>query len=295
MLSGEYFAIHGATVLALPTKLGQRMKMTELTGSEVLWSSFDYKGKKWFDAEIDLMAFDVNATSDESISKYLRKIFKACINNNSEFLSHWKKYKVENYLEFPLEWGLGSSSTLIYNMAGWADVNPYHLYFDIENGSGYDIACAGAEGPILYSFNDDSLSINDVDFMPGFAQQLYFLPLGKKVDSRVAVDKFKKKIPHKNQIAKISDLSEKVIDIKSLSAFENWIVEHENLVAEYIQEERIKNSTFSDYWGQIKSLGAWNGDLVLVTTDKSKEETQKYFSFKGYGNLIPFQELILQA
>ncbi len=286
--------MHGATVLALPTKLGQRMKMSELSGSEVLWTSFDHKGKKWFDAEIDLMAFDVNATSDESISKYLRKIFKACINNNSEFLSHWKKYKVENHLEFPLEWGLGSSSTLIYNMASWADVNPYHLYFDIENGSGYDIACAGSDGPILYSFNDDSLSINDVDFMPSFAQQIYFLPLGNKVDSRVAVDKFRKKVPNKNHIAKISELSEKVIDLKSLASFENWIVEHENLIAEYIQEERIKSTFFSDYWGQIKSLGAWNGDLVLVTSDKSKEDTQNYFSSKGYGNLIPFQELILQ-
>lgn len=269
------------------------MKMSELSGSEVLWASYDHKGKKWFEAEIDLMAFDVTSTSDENVGKYLRKIFKACINNNSEFLSHWKKYKIEHFLEFPLEWGLGSSSTLIYNMASWADVNPYHLYFDIESGSGYDIACAGADGPILYSLNKDSLSINDVDFMPSFCNQLYFVPLGKKADSQSAVKKIQSKVPDKAILKKVSELSEKVLDLKSLSAFENWISEHEKIVSDYIQEARVKTSLFEDYWGEVKSLGAWNGDLVMVTSDRSKEETLKYFTTKGYSSLIPFKDLIL--
>ena len=59
LLSGEYFVVHGATSLALPTKLGQKMKIQELSGSEVIWNSFDNKGKKWFEAEIDLMGLDV--------------------------------------------------------------------------------------------------------------------------------------------------------------------------------------------------------------------------------------------
>lgn len=292
-MCGEYFAVHGATVLALPTKLGQRMKMSELSGSEVLWTSYDSKGKKWFEAEIDLMAFDVTSTTDEKIGTYLRKIFKACINNNSEFLSHWKKYKIEHYLEFPIEWGLGSSSTLIHNMASWADINPFHLYFDIENGSGYDIACAGSDGPILYSYNGDSLSINDVDFMPEFSDQLFFVPLGKKADSKLAVKKALSKVPEKSLIRKVSELSEKVLDLKTLGAFENWIIEHEKIVSDYLQEPRIKEEYFKDYWGEVKSLGAWNGDLVLVTSNKSEKETSDYFTSKGLAKLIPFRDLII--
>ncbi|MEO6191101.1 MAG: GYDIA family GHMP kinase [Saprospiraceae bacterium] len=293
LFSGEYFAVHGARVLALPTRLGQRMKMQELSGSEVLWTSYDHKGKKWFDAEIDLMAFDMTSTTDENISKYLKKIFKACINNNSEFLSHWKKYKIEHYLEFPKEWGLGSSSTLIYNMALWADVNPYHLYFDIESGSGYDIACAGADGPILYCHKKDSLSIDDVDFLPSFANNLYFVPLGKKVDSREAVKKVQNNIPDKAVIRKISELSEKVLELKTLSSFDSWILEHEKIVSDYIKEPLAKKLYFSDYWGEIKSLGAWHGDLILATSNKSTEETNNYFIGKGYEKPIPFKELIL--
>ncbi|MCC6817176.1 MAG: GHMP kinase [Saprospiraceae bacterium] len=285
--------MHGATVLALPTKLGQRMKMQELTGSEVIWTSYDHQGKKWFDAEIDLMQFDITSTSDERTGKFLKKIFKACINNNSEFLSHWKKYKVEHYLEFPIDWGLGSSSTLIYNMASWADVNPYHLYFDLETGSGYDVACAGADGPILYSLKKDSLSIDDVDFNPVFEDQLYFLPLGIKVDSRTAVKKIQNNIPDKNMIRRISELSEKVLELKSLKAFENWVEEHENTVSDFIKEKTIKSEKFSDFWGSVKSLGSWHGDMVLVTSDKSEKETFDYFLSKGMPKLIPFRELVL--
>ena len=46
--------------------------------------------------------------------------------------------------------GLGSSSTLIYCVAEWAEVNPLMLYFKIDDGSGYDVACAFADGPITY-------------------------------------------------------------------------------------------------------------------------------------------------
>jgi len=284
--------LHGATCLALPTKLGQRMKVQELSGSEVLWNSYDNNGKKWFEAEIDLMGLDVVKSTDEVAAKYLRKIFKACCNNNSEFLSHWKKYKVDHYLDFPLNWGLGSSSTLINNMASWADVNPYHLYFDIENGSGYDVACANSEGPILYTLGDGSIDLEEVDFHPGFAGQLYFLPLQTKVNSREAVKAARTKNPDKGLIKKASDMTEKLLDLKSLTGFENWVNEHEKMVSDYLGETKVKDRLFPDYWGAVKSLGAWGGDMVLVSSDKNQKETEDYFASKGYSKLIPFKDLV---
>lgn len=293
LLSSEYLVVQGATALALPTKMGQRMKIQELSGSEVLWNSFDHQGKKWFEAEIDLMGLDVVESSDPDTAKFIKKLFRACCNNNSEFLSHWKKYKIDHYLEFPISWGLGSSSTLIYNMALWADVNPYHLYFDIEDGSGYDIACAGAKGPILYTLGDGSIDLEQVEFKPSFQDQIYFLPLNQKTDSREAVKIAKKKVPEKSLINKISDLAEKVLELKTLNAFEDWIVEHENIISSYISEKKVKDTRFADYWGAVKSLGAWGGDLVLVTSNQPKSDTEEYFKSKGFGVLIPYKELIL--
>lgn len=285
--------MHGAKALALPSKLGQRMKVQELSGSEVLWNSYDHTGKKWFEAEIDLMGLDVVESSDEKIGKYLKKLFKACCQNNSEFLSHWKKYKIDHYLEFPREWGLGSSSTLIHNMAMWADVSPYHLYFDIEEGSGYDIACASADGPILYTLGDGAIDLEEVEFNPSFRDQLYFVPLLQKIDSREAVQSFKNKKPDNRIIQKASSLTDKVMDLKSLKAFEDWMEEHENLISAYTGLSKIKDQYFKDFWGGVKSLGAWGGDLILISSDRSKEETEKYFSGRGYSKLIPYKDLIL--
>ncbi len=293
LLSGEYVVLHGATALALPTKLGQRMKVQELSGSELVWNSYDADGKKWFSAEIDLMGFDIIQTSDEKIGKHLRKIFKACCQNNSEFLSHWKKYKVDHFLEFKREWGLGSSSSLIYNMASWADVNPYHLYFDVEEGSGYDVACAGADGPIFYTLGEDSIDLAPVDFNPPFADNLFFVALDHKVDSREAIRNLKNKKPDGKLLQEMSRLSQEVLELKTLSAFQGWISHHEQLISGFLGEPRIRDRRFSDYWGEIKSLGTWGGDMVLVTSDKDQDTTRAYFSKNGLNTVIPYRDLIL--
>lgn len=268
------------------------MKVAELSGSEIIWTCHDAQGKKWFEAGIDLMGFDIISSTDEKMSKYLRKLFKACCNNNSEFLSHWKKYKVDHYLEFPLEWGLGSSSTLIRNMALWADISPYHLYFDIEDGSGYDVACAGSEDPILYTLGDGVIDLEEVEFNPSFADQLYFLPLGNKVSSSEAVKAIRNKRPDKALIRKASDFSHKLLQIKTLQAFENWVEEHESMVSAYLGQAKIKDERFSDYWGAVKSLGTWGGDLLLISSKESKETTEKYFKEKSFDKLIPYKDLI---
>ncbi|MEI2696498.1 MAG: GYDIA family GHMP kinase [Saprospiraceae bacterium] len=293
LLSSEYLVLFGATALALPTRLGQKMKVQELNGSEIIWNSYGPDGKKWFSAEIDLMGFDVTESSHPETGKFLRKLLKACCQNNSEFLSHWKKYKVDHYLEFPNSWGLGSSSTLIFNMASWADVNPYHLYFDVEQGSGYDVACAGAEGPILYTLGDGSIDLEEIDFKPSFQDKLFFIPLNQKTSSKEAVEKAKQQKPDKKIIQEASDLTNKLLDIHSLTQFENWIAQHESLISNYTGIQRIKDQNFPDFQGEIKSLGAWGGDIVLATASNGKEALESYFKAKGYEKVIPYAELIL--
>lgn len=292
-MSSEYLVLHGATALALPSKLGQRMKVQELNGSEILWNSYGSDGKKWFSAEIDLMGFDVVECTDPQIGKYLRKLLKACCQNNSEFLSHWKKYKVDHYLDFPMEWGLGSSSSLIYNMASWADINPYHLYFDVEEGSGYDVGCAGAEGPLLYTLGDGSIDLEEIEFLPKFNDNLYFLPLGKKISSKEAIQKLNNSKPDKKCIEHANQLTKNLLNINSLQDFESWIREHEQHIKNFTGLQRIKEQHFPDYPGEVKSLGAWGGDMLLVTGTPNKSDMDAYFKSKGYEKIIPYHELVL--
>ena len=58
---------------------------------------------------------------------------------------------------------------------------------------------------------------------------------------------------------------------------------------------RVKELYFSDFWGQIKSLGAWGGDLVLVTSNRGLEETAEYFKSKGFNSLLSYGDLILNT
>ena len=294
LLTGEYFVLDGATALAIPTQLGQRMQVKESSGSEIIWKSYDHLGQIWFEGKFDLMGFDIIQSSDPEIAERLRSVLRAACNLNSEFCSHWKKYRVETYLEFDRNWGLGSSSTLIYCIAMWADVNPYHLLFNSLGGSGYDIACADAEGPILYQLGEDELNIKHVDFMPAFSSKLFFVHLGAKSDTREAINDYYAKKPHLNgSLHEISDLSKRIADTGSFDDFEKLLALHEEIVSKVLKEPTIKSSRFPDFWGTVKSLGAWGGDFALVTSDRPADVTRSYFQDKGYSEVFPYTKLVL--
>lgn len=78
-MSAEYLVVHGATCLAIPTRMGQRMKVAELSGSEIVWTCYDDKGKKWFEAGIDLMGFDIISSTDEKCPNTFASCLKPAV------------------------------------------------------------------------------------------------------------------------------------------------------------------------------------------------------------------------
>lgn len=293
LLTAEYVVLHGAKALALPTKLGQHLKLKESSGSELIWKAYDHEGKMWFEGKFDLMGFDVLKTSDEQTARSLRKVLRSACRDNGDFLSQWKKYIVETKLEFPRDWGLGSSSTLVYLISEWAEANPFLVLFDSFEGSGYDVACAGADGPILYQLSEDALHYESCDFDPPFSDQLYFVHLGEKADSREAVKKFLKgKKPSKATIENISGITEDMINERAFNNYEKQIEEHNKIIAEILPVDPPSQTHFPDYWGKVKPLGAWGGDFVMVTSDRSIKETRDYFNDKGFSVFLPYKEII---
>ncbi|HUR31157.1 MAG TPA: hypothetical protein VMZ69_06970, partial [Saprospiraceae bacterium] len=105
LLTGEYLVLNGAISLALPCKLGQSMNVNERPGSEIVWKSYDRKGQLWFSGSFDLMAFDCIDCTDKDVANSIQQLLKAACRQNSEFLSQWRKYSVETYLEFDRDWG----------------------------------------------------------------------------------------------------------------------------------------------------------------------------------------------
>ena len=270
------------------------MTVSESAGSEIVWTSHQPNGDIWFSGKFDLMDFKATKTTDEDVAQKLSQIFKAACRLNSEFLSKWKKYKVQTYLDFDKDWGLGSSSTLISCIAQWAEVNPYILLFNTIGGSGYDVACAQADGPLIYQLGEEQLHIDFVEFAPKFSENLYLVYLGSKADSAAARKHYYDKKETLNGTKDhISEISESISSVGSLSGFEEHLREHESLVSSSLHLPTVQEARFGDYWGVIKSLGAWGGDFILVTSDRDEKTTKKYFHDKGLSTVYKFNDLIL--
>jgi mevalonate kinase len=186
---------------------------------------------------------------------------------------------------------LGTSSTLINNIANWANINPYQLLESTFGGSGYDIACAQFNTPILYTRNAINPLVEKVDFNLSFKAQLYFVYLNKKQNSREGIKRYKSlKGNLTSEIEQISKFSELFLVCEKLEDFENLMQEHEQLVSKTIALQPVQKELFSDYFGQTKSLGAWGGDFILAT---GNDDTPKYFKQKGFETVIKYQDLIL--
>ncbi|MEM6812623.1 MAG: GYDIA family GHMP kinase [Pseudomonadota bacterium] len=298
LLTSEYFIMDGARGLAFPTKLGQILDIhyEDKKNSQpfLSWKAFDYDQRLWIEAKFDLDGFDLKGDAVGPVT-YLQNSLKAVRSLNPQFLKGNKDIQVETRLEFAKDWGLGSSSTLISLIAQWAEVDVFELYKLVSNGSGYDVACAMSETPILFNKEEDKLNIQTCSFSPVFQENLYFVYLNQKQDTLQSIQKYKSIKRSKDKIIKqLNNITDQVISCQNLSNFEALLSEHEDIISNYLDISKVRDLYFIDYWGSIKFLGAWGGDFVLATSDKSLEETKEYFDYKGYKKFFQFNEIIIQ-
>lgn len=295
LLSGEYFVLDGAQALALPTRAGQTMLVQQLNNQQnrLIFKSYDHNQEKWFEATFDKENFRVIDTNLPDTAATLATMLTVMRSENTTFLSDNTNTYVTMSLEFPRDWGLGSSSTLIYCLAEWAAINPYLLLEKTMGGSGYDIACAGINQAIVYQRNGLSPKIEYVDFAPAFSSQLYFVHLTQKQNSREGIVRFRENKQEKTHlITQINMLTQKMLSAKTLNEFEEIIITHETLISNFLAIPRAKDTHFHDFWGEIKSLGAWGGDFVMATSTRSTTETLEYFHKKGFTTVLTYQQMI---
>ena len=193
-------------------------------------------------------------------------------------------------LEFNRSWGLGSSSTLVSLLAQWSEVNPYVLLQKVFGGSGYDIACATADGALLYErTNAIHPTITAVDFNPCFKDQLFFVHLNQKQDSQQAVVAFDNGVLTPQKMKIINGLTQSFLSNLILMDFQELMTQHEAIIASLINATPIQKLLFNDYPGTIKSLGAWGGDFILAC---GAANTPDYFAHKGYKTCLTYQSLV---
>ena len=294
LLTGEYFVLDGAVALALPVQFGQVLRATETTDTNVLtWRSLDEKGQAWFEGSFDLPGLDVRTTNDDDIARTLQSVLLACRRQNPAFLTQERGVEVSTEIDFPRDWGLGTSSTLIAALGRWADVNPYDVLTDTLGGSGYDIACAYASGPVLYQRSRNRPLVQNIDFQPVFSENLYFVHLGKKQNSREGIRRYRELTSAlKPVLAEVDRLTERFLTAASLADFREVMEAHEALVSRALDLPTVKSQLFPDFPGAVKSLGAWGGDFVLAATEMEAAAVRAYFLEKGLEDVLTWGEMV---
>ena len=288
LISGEYLVLDGALSLALPCKFGQYLNFTEDSNGTLEWISKDMNDTIWFTAYFEAKTLKVLKTSNYNTVKWVKKILEFC--NKNSLTNKSLQGKIECKLEFPNNWGLGSSSTLLNNLASLYEINPYDLHFSTTNGSGYDIACAGSNSALTYQVIENIPQVKKMDWSPVFKDEILFIFLKKKQKSNLEVKRFKELKKDPDLISRISSITKEIIYSKTIEEFEHLLDEHEAITGQYIQSETVKSKYFSDYEGSVKSLGAWGGDFVLAT-----RKNKNYFLDKGFDTILSYTELIKES
>jgi mevalonate kinase len=290
MLTGEYFVLDGANALAFPTKKGQYLSSkVQSLKSKVSWKSYNHLGNVWFETEIDCKT--LKSSNQNKVGQKLEQILRIARELNPEFLQEGGEVEVKS--DFNLQWGFGSSSTLVSLIGQWWQVNPYTLQFECFGGSGYDIACATAKGPILYQrWPEPKSSPVTIDFP--FKEHLYFVYLGQKQDSREGIKHYRamENAQKEEVIQELNRITESIIKCESLVEFSQNLKRHEELVGKALQTAPVQERLFSDFAGQTKSLGAWGGDFILAASSNEESKVFEYFRSKGFGTILKFNETV---
>jgi mevalonate kinase len=292
LISGEYLVLDGADAFALPTKFGQDLIVEKGENNTIDWKSYDYDKHLWFENSISFDEVKTNPAFEvETVKTTLITILHEAYILNPDFIQKSKGYKITTNLTFPRKWGLGTSSTLINNIAQWTNINAFTLLKNSFGGSGYDIACAQNNTPIIYKVENNS--VQAVEFNPDFTQNIYFVYLNKKQNSKAAIHAYNR---HKDQnlsksVIDNNKITNEILNAKTLKQFAYAVEKHEIHLSNILEIETIKEIAFPDFNGTIKSLGAWGGDFVMVI---SKENPRDYFVSKGYETILSYDEMILQ-
>ncbi|MEN9370817.1 MAG: hypothetical protein RI952_1682 [Bacteroidota bacterium] len=292
LITGEYVVLDGAMAFALPTKFGQYMHVEELQGEVIKWVSYDHDGSVWFEGTISFLEVIQKMNFEhDSVKTTLVEILHDAYKMNPDFILKGKGYLVTTELTFPKKWGLGTSSTLINNIAQWLRIDAFELLTMSFGGSGYDIACAQNNSAITYQLLNDKPVVEKVPFLPIYKDKVFFIYLNKKQDSRNAITSYFGKNSHIDKsLPIINAITKRVIEAQDPKEFAMALQQHEIELSNVLELATVKETLFSDFNGVIKSLGAWGGDFVLSI---SKENPKEYFRQKGYEIVLSYEEMIL--
>lgn len=294
ILTGEYFVLIGATSLVVPLKFGQKMKVKmELSDHDVIiWETYEFNNL-WFKAIYKTNGLEILQTNNMKKSIWIRDLLKLTEKLKPDTFEKQIKYTIRCDIQYNFNWGWGSSSNTINNIATWAGIDPFELNRLITGGSGYDIAASITAYPFLYRINNCESEILPVSFDPIFKDSVYFIYREKKQSTTDSLKQnYKLLLKNKPEIENITELTGEILHCDNIKDFMKYMVKHEEITSKMLGSPRLKNQCFNDFKGEVKSLGAWGGDFFMVATNLEYREVLKYFHERGFHTIFRFEDII---
>lgn len=289
MLTSEYVAVDGALVLAIPTKLGQELFFTENDDQKSLihWQAY-HQNQLWLDAKIDYKNWEIQETNNQKATEFILEVLRNVQNLSEIKFKSDVFYHLKTNLQFPSDFGLGSSSTLMSNLAEWAEIDAFILNEESLGGSGYDVAVAKEKSAVLYTRFPER-TYHKINFDPIFKDELIFIHLNQKQDTREGISHYKSKPTSTELINDYSKLTKKIINSQNLEEFSQLMTIHEQKLSDFLGIPTVKEKYFQNCPSFVKSLGAWGGDFVLASKFGDYES---YFKKLGFSKIFSWSELI---
>ena len=278
LITGEYGVVHGAKALAAPTRLGQHLTYTP--GADALtWTALDVHGNAWLQGVV----------AEDGALGLVRACIQAALELRGE--TTWPTGQVETRLEFERHWGWGSSSTLIALIAQWLDVDALALHFEVSKGSGYDVACATAPGPLFFKRHGNHAHVHPADLRSWPTDALYLVYLGQKKDSQDALAKYLKKPMDAEALQTLSAFSERFEGATTAEELAQACVDHEAFLAPHLGIPSPVEELCQNAYAGGKSLGAWGGDFALMVSQKPN--ALEYLQSHDLGPVFSWKEVCL--
>ncbi len=178
-------------------------------------------------------------------------------------------------------------------MAQCAEVDPLVTFKNAHGGSGYDLACAKADGPITYQLIDNKAKVLNTTIPFDFLDELGFVYRGKKQLTSESLNLVKNKPFSDDQIDRFNSLTDAFLQSKSLLELEDVIEEHESLLAEHLGLTKVKHELFGELPGQVKALVDGVEILcsllvfVLLSNGSNKRGLQQSFLSQNWDLFAP--------
>lgn len=283
LLNGEYTVLVGFEGMALPAKCGQWLDTWVFNTPNgkvdtLYYQALDENELPWFQLEVSLdemLPSSEISADDKPVAEVFLKLLNLVADS---FFESGKSIRLVTRLEFNRNSGLGSSSTFVALMSQFFGLNPQEVQAQLFGGSGYDVAIAQVQKPLIFWKNEQGAHFRPWKLSSSLTQQWNIVFWGEKVNSRTSsanvkntLEQLSQDTAYKMQLEKILSLTRDAQDIPTLeTSLEMMQMFLSQLLEMDTPYQTLGIKPVSQ--GLCKWLGAWGGDMLLV----NKKILQEY-------------------